>query len=305
MKNKMNKQDIKYIVCDVDGTLTDGGVYYDSTGNEIKKFNIKDGAGFLIAKKNGFEFIILTGRKSLATERRMQELGVTHVYQNVIDKQSFLRKFVEDKHLNLSNFIYIGDDLIDLPCMNLIKNAGGAVACPSDAVNDVKIVSDYISNKEAGKGAVRNIIEWLLKPESELLMHRKLNVALLYLQKLNYESLKEGETEVDTDFYYIVQRYNTKDVSKCQFESHKKYVDIQIMVEGSEIMDLADISRLYVKQSYNSEDDYILWNEPERFTRTTLRQGDYIVIYPETAHRGAVKLQTNEKVLKIVGKVRI
>lgn len=305
MKNKMNKQDIKYIVCDVDGTLTDGGVYYDSTGNEIKKFNIKDGAGFLIAKKNGFEFIILTGRKSLATERRMQELGVTHIYQNVIDKQSFLRKFVEDKHLNLSNFIYIGDDLIDLPCMNLIKNAGGAVACPSDAVNDVKIVSDYISNQEAGKGAVRNIIEWLLKPESELLMHRKLNAALLYLQKLNYESLKEGETEVDTDFYYIVQRYNTKDVSKCQFESHKKYVDVQIMVEGSEIMDLADISRLYVKQSYNSEDDYILWNEPERFTRTTLRQGDYIVIYPETAHRGAVKLQTNEKVLKIVGKVRI
>ena len=305
MKNKMNKQDIKYIVCDVDGTLTDGGVYYDSTGNEIKKFNIKDGAGFLIAKKNGFEFIILTGRKSLATERRMQELGVTHIYQNVIDKQSFLRKFVEDKHLNLSNFIYIGDDLIDLPCMNLIKNAGGAVACPSDAVNDVTLVSDYISNQEAGKGAVRNIIEWLLKPESELLMHRKLNAALLYLQKLNYESLKEGETEVDTDFYYIVQRYNTKDVSKCQFESHKKYVDVQIMVEGSEIMDLADISRLYVKQSYNSEDDYILWNEPERFTRTTLRQGDYIVIYPETAHRGAVKLQTNEKVLKIVGKVRI
>ena len=90
---------IKYLVIDVDGTLTDGGIYYDDKGNELKKFCTKDAAGFFAAQKAGIKTMILTGRECKATQRRMEELKVDYLYQDIKDKTAFLKEFMERNHL--------------------------------------------------------------------------------------------------------------------------------------------------------------------------------------------------------------
>ena len=90
---------IKYLVIDVDGTLTDSGIYYDETGNELKKFCTKDAAGFFAAQKAGIKIIILTGRECKATKRRMEEMKVDYLYQDIKDKTSFLQEFMKKNNL--------------------------------------------------------------------------------------------------------------------------------------------------------------------------------------------------------------
>ena len=120
-------------------------------------------------------------------------------------------------------------------------------------------------------------------------------------------SLKDigKKVRVNDDFYYNIQYYDTKSPDLCDFESHRKYIDIQFMVSGKECLEISDTSRLSVKQPYNENLDVMFWNVPENISKTVLSEGDYIVLYPEMAHRGAVICQKSEKVLKIVGKVRI
>ncbi len=150
---------LKYWVLDVDGTLTDGGVYYSDTGIEMKKFNIKDGAGILLAQKAGMKIIVITGRESQSTKRRMEELSVDFLFQNVKDKARFLEKFSAEHNIDVEEIGYIGDDLNDLESMKLV----GFSACPADACREVKKVANYISPVRGGCGAVREIIEYKLK----------------------------------------------------------------------------------------------------------------------------------------------
>ena len=152
----MNK--LRYIFLDVDGTLTDGGVYYDDTGNEIKKFCTKDGTGIQLAKMAGIVPVVLTGRECKATSRRMNELGVSHIYQNVKDKKEFLQEWITEHKVCSSDIGYIGDDVNDIASMRLC----GFVACPSDAVDDVKDIADYISNINGGYGVVRDVVKYIL-----------------------------------------------------------------------------------------------------------------------------------------------
>ena len=109
--------------------MTDGGVYYDATGNELKKFAIKDGAGLVLAHAAGIEVMILTGRECEAVRRRAADLHVEHLYQNVSDKAAFLRAFLAQHSLRREETAYCGDDLNDLAAMALC----GFVACPADA----------------------------------------------------------------------------------------------------------------------------------------------------------------------------
>lgn len=150
---------IKYIVIDVDGTLTDSGIYYDENGNELKKFSTKDAAGFFAAHTVGIKIIVLTGRECAATYRRMQEMKVDYLYQNVKDKVTFLKAFMADKNIKKEDIGYIGDDLNDLNPMKLC----GFVACPSDSCNDILSIADYVGKVKGGHGAVREIIETYLK----------------------------------------------------------------------------------------------------------------------------------------------
>ncbi len=153
---------IKYIVIDVDGTMTDGGIYYDEHGNETKKFCTKDAASFFALRQLGIKIIVLTGRSCKATEKRMNELKVEYLHQDVKDKLSFLRGFMKRHKVNLEDIAYIGDDLNDLPPMSL----AGFVGCPADSCNEIIEKADYVSSKNGGCGAVRDVVEHLLKKDN-------------------------------------------------------------------------------------------------------------------------------------------
>ena len=155
---------VKYFVMDVDGTLTDGKIYMGNDGEMCKAFNVKDGYGIhdiLIPK--GIVPVIITGRSSLIVQRRCRELGVQDLFQGVKNKQSVLQKLLEESGFEYKDVAYIGDDVNDLSCMKTVKEFGGIIGCPADAVDEVRVISDFISKKNGGDGAVREFIEWILK----------------------------------------------------------------------------------------------------------------------------------------------
>ena len=143
------KKKVKLLVVDVDGTMTDAGIYYDEHGNELKKFCTKDAAGFFAAHKSGIKIMVLTGRECAATTRRMTELKVDYLFQNVKDKLSFLKKFMQENEILKEEVGYIGDDLNDIPPMKI----SGFVGCPSDSCIEVREIADYVSNVKGGYGA--------------------------------------------------------------------------------------------------------------------------------------------------------
>lgn len=154
---------LRYWVLDVDGTLTDGGIYYGESGDEVKKFNVKDGAGFALAHAAGMKIIVLTGRRCQATERRMKELQVDFLFQDVKDKAEFLRELFSDNGIDADEAGYIGDDLNDLASMRM----AGFAACPADACEEVMREADYVASAKGGYGAVREVMEFYLKERME------------------------------------------------------------------------------------------------------------------------------------------
>lgn len=150
---------IKYLVIDVDGTLTDAGIYYDENGNELKKFCTKDAAGFFAARQTGIRTMILTGRECAATTRRMREMKVDFLIQNCKDKIEYLQDFMVEENISWEEIGYLGDDLNDYAGMKFAGFAG----CPADACQEVKEICDYVSTVQGGHGAVRDIISYLLK----------------------------------------------------------------------------------------------------------------------------------------------
>ena len=150
---------IRLLVLDVDGTMTDGGVYYDATGNELKKFAIKDGAGLVLARTAGIRVMICTGRECEAVRRRAADLKITDIYQNVGKKAAFLRDFMAENGYARDDVAYCGDDLNDLAAMALC----GFVACPADAAPEVRARADYICPQRGGEGAVRGAVEKILR----------------------------------------------------------------------------------------------------------------------------------------------
>lgn len=161
--NKEQLKKIKYLIIDVDGTLTDAGIYYDEHGNELKKFCTKDAAGFFTAHKAGIRIMILTGRECAATTRRMQEMKVEYLVQDCKDKITYIRNFLSENRIGREEIGYLGDDLNDLPGMRLC----GFVGCPADACDEVKEIADYVSGVKGGYGAVRDIVSHLLKVRGE------------------------------------------------------------------------------------------------------------------------------------------
>ena len=151
--------DIKLIVLDVDGTLTDSGIYYDENGNEMKKFSTKDAIGIYAAQKAGMQVMVLTGRECAATTRRINELKVDYAFQNVKDKKAFLFNFMNENSLKKENVCYIGDDLNDFPAMDL----AGYIGCPADGCKEIIERADYVSIINGGHGAVRDVIEHVLR----------------------------------------------------------------------------------------------------------------------------------------------
>ncbi len=150
---------VKFLVMDVDGTLTDGKIYMGNTGELCKAFNIKDGCGIHdIALANNIKPVIITSRRSEIVLRRCKEIGITDIYQGVSNKIEKLHSIIPD----LSTVAYIGDDINDLFCMKLVKEAGGITGCPKDAVKEVQEIVDFVAAHDGGNGAVRDFIDWLV-----------------------------------------------------------------------------------------------------------------------------------------------
>lgn len=153
------KKNIKYLVMDVDGTLTDGKIYIGDKGELFKAFHIKDGCGIhdIIPSLNIIP-IIITGRESDIILNRCKELGISEIYQGVSDKMKSLIEITKD----LSSVAYIGDDINDFLCMKEVKSAGGIIGCPNDAVKKVLELADFVAEHNGGNGAVREFIEWIV-----------------------------------------------------------------------------------------------------------------------------------------------
>lgn len=158
------KKNIKLLVMDVDGTLTDGRVYMGNDGEIMKAFHIKDGCGIhdLLIPSEIIP-VIITGRASKILEKRCEELGITIYFQNVQDKEKTLQELLVKMKLQYCNVAYIGDDINDSSCMRSIRAGGGLTACPNDAVQEVRTLVNFICIHKGGEGAVREFIEWLLK----------------------------------------------------------------------------------------------------------------------------------------------
>ena len=154
---------IKLILLDVDGTLTDGGIYRGNNGEELKRFNVKDGYAIVNAQKLGIEFGIITGRKSELVEIRAKELKIKYLYQGISEKTVILEEIMKKDGLSKEEIAYMGDDLNDL----LIMKQVGLSGTPKDAVDEVIQVADFVSKKNGGSGAVREFIEHILKKDGK------------------------------------------------------------------------------------------------------------------------------------------
>lgn len=151
---------IRALVMDVDGTLTDGKIHITPSGECFKSFDVKDGyAIHNLLPEMSILPVIITGRASGILEYRAKELGIKELHQGVTDKGIYLKEIANRYEIKPEEIACIGDDLNDLPMMNLC----GVCACPSDAVDEVKARCHYVCKAKGGRGAVREFIEWLLE----------------------------------------------------------------------------------------------------------------------------------------------
>ncbi|WP_201353402.1 KdsC family phosphatase [Hydrogenimonas urashimensis] len=152
---------IKLIVLDVDGCMTDGKIVYTQKGDELKAFNVKDGFAIVNWIRLGRAAAIITGRSSKIVERRAKELGIRHFYQHVKDKLAMLENLCEELGIECSEVAVIGDDLNDY---RMLK-ACGISFVPADANHYVIDIADVVLSKNGGEGAIREMIELLIRQE--------------------------------------------------------------------------------------------------------------------------------------------
>jgi 3-deoxy-D-manno-octulosonate 8-phosphate phosphatase (KDO 8-P phosphatase) len=155
--------EIRMLVLDVDGVLTDGKLYFDHAGNEMKAFNTRDGMGMKALQRVGIEVAVITGRKSEAVTQRMAQLGIRHVYQGREDKLDAFLELLEITGLDAEHICFAGDDWIDLP---VLMRAGLAVSV-ADAEERVKQQAHWITRRNGGDGAVREICNLILAAQEK------------------------------------------------------------------------------------------------------------------------------------------
>ncbi len=156
---KESLKEITTFVFDVDGVFTDGTVLIQTDGEMLRKMSIKDGYALKTALNKGYNVCIITGGTNEGVEKRLMGLGVKDIYMNSHLKIEALNEYTKKYKIALKNILYMGDDLPDIPPMQVI----GLATCPQDAVPEVKAVSKYISHRLGGDGCVRDVIEQVLK----------------------------------------------------------------------------------------------------------------------------------------------
>ena len=152
---------IRLFATDVDGVLTDAGMYYSESGDEWKKFNTRDGMGIKLLQKAGIITAIVTQERTKLMAKRAEKLTIPEVHQGVMDKLSLVREMASRHGLSLDQVAYIGDDINDLETLKAV----GFSATPADGMPQVAEVVDYVCIKKGGEGAVREVIEMLLESQ--------------------------------------------------------------------------------------------------------------------------------------------
>jgi 3-deoxy-D-manno-octulosonate 8-phosphate phosphatase (KDO 8-P phosphatase) len=158
----MKKKDlskIQLLALDVDGVLTDGTVIVNGDGSEIKHFNALDGHGIRMWRRAGLKVALISGRKSEPTQRRAEQLQIEYVFEDCHYKLPVFEEFLPQAGLSPENVAYVGDDLPDVPLMRYV---GFSVAV-ANAIDEVKKYADYVTIRAGGNGAVREVIEYILK----------------------------------------------------------------------------------------------------------------------------------------------
>ena len=156
-------QKVKLIIFDVDGTLTDGGIYIGNSGEIFKAFNCQDGFGITAAHKFGLKTAIITGRTSTITTNRAKGLGIIAVKQGQMDKRNAYKELKAEFNLRDDEIAYVGDDIIDLPVLVQV----GFRAAVGNANIEVKERAHFVAENDGGKGAVREVIEFILKSQGK------------------------------------------------------------------------------------------------------------------------------------------
>jgi len=162
-KPHLKAKQIQLIIFDVDGVLTDGGLYFSDDGQEFKRFNSLDGLGIKILKDNDIEPAVITARTSTTVEHRMKNLGIAHFYQGQEDKVVAFNDLLEKLSLSADQVAYVGDDVIDLPVMTKV----GLPIAVANAHELVKRKSCIVTDKNGGHGAVREVCDFLLKAQDK------------------------------------------------------------------------------------------------------------------------------------------
>jgi 3-deoxy-D-manno-octulosonate 8-phosphate phosphatase (KDO 8-P phosphatase) len=153
---------VRALVTDVDGVLTDGGLYYAESGDELKRFDVRDGQGLVLLREAGLLTAIVTRKQTTIVTRRARDLGIAEVHQNVTDKAATLTALCARHGLAPSAVCYVGDDVGDLPAMRL---AGLPVAV-ADAVREVRRAAAYVTRAGGGRGAVREVCDLIRAAQS-------------------------------------------------------------------------------------------------------------------------------------------
>ncbi len=293
---------IRFLVMDVDGTLTDGKIYMGEEGEAVKAFNIKDGCGVrnILPTINVIP-VIITGRKSKILENRCKEINVVELYQNCNNKLEVLNKVLEKYGEGLSAVAYVGDDLLDIPCMSAVKENGGFVFCPADAIPQIKAMADFVTVSKAGEGSVRECISYLSQKIDSVHIYEKIEKVISLILAGDYDDVPSGVLSDGTR--YTIQEYITKEMEDCPIETHRNHIDVQYVIEGKEKFLIYTPSSLVAAGKYDEKTDCEFWTYGAMTSVSILSPGSIIVINTNQAHRGSVIFEKPQKIKKMVCKI--
>jgi 3-deoxy-D-manno-octulosonate 8-phosphate phosphatase (KDO 8-P phosphatase) len=157
-------RDVKLVVLDVDGVLTDGGLYYDQSGCIVKRFHVQDGLGIKMAAQAGLEFAVITGLDSPAVRRRVTELGIGHYHPGHHRKAPILRSIAEKTGISPQQMAYVGDDWVDAAPMSMV----GLPLAVANARPEILKLAVWTTRANGGQGAVREAIDFILRAQGKL-----------------------------------------------------------------------------------------------------------------------------------------
>ena len=292
---------IKYLVMDVDGTLTDGKIYMGQEGEMAKAFDIKDGCGILLElPQYNIIPVIITARRSRILENRCKELNISELHQGIKNKLSKLTEIVGN---DLSSVAYAGDDLPDIPCMEAVKKDGGLVVSPADAIPEIRAISDYVSGFDAGSGAIRDIIHHIICRNQPSETKKKIEDTIAWILSMDFSAVSAGCYRSPDGLIYTIQEYTTKEEKECILESHRNHIDIQYMINGTEVFKSYSTNCLAQSGIYDVSKDVELWNDGLVATQSVLIPGSVIVVLNGQPHKGAIALSVPQRVKKLVCKI--